>query len=372
MAREVASGGVMYRDVVDHKPPGLTYTYAALRIVFGDAPIWWAVHALGLVVMLGTMTALFGIGRHLLSDRRIWFVPPLLYALVTAAKQPVDALAVNGELLMNLPLALAVWLALRPGARGARRIALDLAVGALVGVAALYKYQASVLGLALLVLVDRRARLRPLAWLAGHALPFIAAAAWFAHRGALPEAIAWGLRFNGRYLAAGPTFRNVLERLALQLLGVVVPSLLVYAAGTSALLRRPEPAAPAEGAAGKRFLKAWAVVSLLCVTLGGRFFGHYFLQAELPLVLLAARPLGTTSPRARRRGARVPAAGLHGRGSVSCAVRRALRTGRARLRRHRRRRPASDRARRERLGVGQRAADLHGRRPPRRSALRVL
>jgi len=31
MAREVVAGGVMYRDTVDHKPPGLTYTYAAVR-----------------------------------------------------------------------------------------------------------------------------------------------------------------------------------------------------------------------------------------------------------------------------------------------------------------------------------------------------
>jgi hypothetical protein len=35
--------------------------------------------------------------------------------------------------------------------------------------------------------------------------------------------------------------------------------------------------------------------------LGGRFFGHYFLQAELPLALLAAEPIGLWLRRAPRR-----------------------------------------------------------------------
>ena len=35
------------------------------------------------------------------------------------------------------------------------------------------------------------------------------------------------------------------------------------------------------------FVVIWSVASLGSVALGGRFFGHYFLQAELPLSLLA-------------------------------------------------------------------------------------
>jgi hypothetical protein len=321
MAKEIVAGGVMYREAVDHKPPGLAYTYAAMQAIAGDAGAWTAVHLLGLLAALGTIVALFGIAGQLFSDARVVALPGLLYALASAAKQPVDGLAVNGELLMNLPLALAVLLALSPSpspsrswaGAGARRLALDVAVGILIGVAALYKYQASVLGIALMFLVDpgtwtrTRTWLRPAAWLAGFVLPFALAMAWFAHRGALHDAIAWGLRFNGRYLAAGPSFWNVLERLAIQLVGVVIPSALLYVAGVGSLFGRaapfrragPAPAA-AEGARRMRFLKAWGFVSLLCVTLGGRFFGHYFLQAELPLALLAAPPVARWLGRAPR------------------------------------------------------------------------
>ena len=300
MAKEVLAGGVMYRDVVDHKPPGLTYTYAAVRAVTGDRGVWGGVHLLGLLAVLGTMVALFGIGRQLLQDKGLAPLPPLLYALATAGKQPVDALAVNGELLMNLPLSLAVWIALADRGGRARRLASDLAVGALVAVAALYKYQASVAGAALVFLVDRRAPLRPAAWLLGYAAPFVVTTVWFAHHGALQDAVTWGLRFNGRYLAAGPSLRNVLERLALQLVGVVVPSLVIYTAGLSAVGRRPARPASPEMARGARFVRGWAVASLLCVTLGGRFFGHYFLQAELPLALLAAEPIARWFRRAPR------------------------------------------------------------------------
>jgi hypothetical protein len=38
-------------------------------------------------------------------------------------------------------------------------------------------------------------------------------------------------------------------------------------------------------------LVVWAIESLFCVSLGRRFFGHYFLQPELPLALLAAAPV---------------------------------------------------------------------------------
>ncbi len=67
MAREVAAGGVMYRDVVDHKPPGLTYTYAAVRRVTGEAGALAGVHLLGALAVIATCLSLFGVGRRILE-----------------------------------------------------------------------------------------------------------------------------------------------------------------------------------------------------------------------------------------------------------------------------------------------------------------
>src|ERR1700691_5053063 len=70
-----------------------------------------AVHLVGLLVAAATSAALYGIALCVLERRLAW-VPPVLYALVSTSNQPPDSMAVNGELLMNLPTVLAVWSAL--------------------------------------------------------------------------------------------------------------------------------------------------------------------------------------------------------------------------------------------------------------------
>ena len=305
MAQVVVRGGVMYRDTVDHKPPGLTYTYSTIRALvehlggsFGA--VMTGVHVLGVLVVVLTCVALHAVARELLEPH-LASVPPLLYAFASATSVPPDSLAVNGELLMNLPTALAVLCALRASSKDrslARRLALDVAAGSLCGVAALYKYQGVFVGLSFFFLFTsvRQVFVRGAALLAGLALPFLATGLYFAHRGALHEAIEWGILFNVRYLAEGPDLRAAAARLSMQLLGVVLPSVLVYGAGLFALwllVRRPAITTEARHGVvwGRGLLVVWLLESFYCVTLGRRFFGHYFLQPELPLSLLAAGPL---------------------------------------------------------------------------------
>jgi hypothetical protein len=56
------------------------------------------------------------------------------------------------------------------------------------------------------------------------------------------------------------------------------------------------------------WLAAFALGSVAAVCVGGRFFGHYFLQAEVPLALLAAGPAARLGPRRLALGLGVPAA----------------------------------------------------------------
>jgi hypothetical protein len=305
MAQVVVRGGVMYRDTVDHKPPGLTYTYSAVRALVDSlggsfGAVMTGVHVVGVLAVVLTCVALHAIAREALEPR-LANIPPLLYAFTTATSVPPDALAVNGELLMNLPTALAVLCALWASSKArpaTHRFALDVAAGSLCGVAALYKYQGVFVGLALLFLVTsvRQLVVRGAALLAGLTLPFVAAGLYFAHRGALHDAIEWGILFNVHYLAEGPDLRAAAARLSMQLLGVVLPSALVYGAGLFSLwlllTRRDGSAETRHGVIlGRGLLIVWLLESLYCVTLGRRFFGHYFLQPALPLCLLAAGPV---------------------------------------------------------------------------------
>ena len=216
MARVVARGGTMYADTVDHKPPGLVYTYSAIRWLVErvggpSSAVMNAVHAAGIVFIVLTCLTLHAIAREMVPPLRaeLAALPPLLYAVTSAASVPPDALAVNGELLMNLPTALAVLAALRATRADVTTLArfgLGVLAGAFVAIAALYKYQAALAGVALVCLLpagtkNGRGALIPfLVWSAtlgiGFALPFATTALYFADRGALAEAVRWGLAFN--------------------------------------------------------------------------------------------------------------------------------------------------------------------------------
>jgi hypothetical protein len=318
MAQVVARGGVMYRDTVDHKPPGLVYTYAAVRWLVthlgGTFPqVLAGVHLLGLLFAAATSAVLYAIARRVLEPRLAW-LPAILYALVSASNQPPDSLAVNGELLMNLPTVIAVWCALVATERpAATRFLLDVVAGTMCGVAALYKYQAALLGVSFFFLIPwgettRFMKLlvaRGAALAVGLALPFAAAGFYFWERGALSDAVGWGIEFNRHYLAEGPDLWTAIVRFALQFFGMVVPNFVVWGAGLWGLwvLVRSR-GANVTGATGvtraRAMLVVWALESLYCVTLGRRFFGHYFLQPELPLALLAAGPVAAAWERRPR------------------------------------------------------------------------
>ncbi len=346
MAAELRAGGVMYQTTVDHKPPGLAYTYAAaerVAVALGGTAEGLGmalVHLLGALFAAGTCLSLWGIARRVLAEP-LWVYPPLLYAVVSTALQPVDGLAVNGELLMNLPLALGLWAALEGSARaGWKRAGFDLLAGVLCGAAALYKYQAAIAVLSLPLLCWplsswqrlRSAVQRNLLWAAGSLLPFALVAAFFHAHGALADAIRWGLRFNSSYIAEGAGLVWALGRLAPQLLGVVLPGAVLFVGGAVALvalvrgLLSRSAAAPPPGAApaapsstraragqgdvvsAQPWLAAFALGSIAAVCVGGRFFGHYFLQAEVPLALLAAGPASRLGTRKLALGLGVPAA----------------------------------------------------------------
>ncbi len=295
MAQEIIAGGVMYRSAVNHKPPGIVYTYAALESLAGNGERRMAVvHLFGVLAALGTCFGLYWIGRKILAPPSE-VIAPVLYAVISAAKVPCDGLAVNGELLMNLPTALAVACALEATNRSrAHRIALDVLSGILLAVAVLYKYQAGVL-LGALPYVMQAPRTRWLSratsWAIGFALPLTICASYFYERGALHNAIRWGVVFNVQYVRDGASLAWSAVRLGRQFVGVIIPGAILYVSATVTLVRllrgsnrvgdiRQYPT----------FLLVWSLLSIGSVAIGGRYFGHYFLQAELPLSIAAAGP----------------------------------------------------------------------------------
>jgi len=296
MAQDILAGGVMYHSTIDHKPPGLVYTYAGLERFAGNGQHRMAmVHLFGVLAAIGTSLGLYWMGRIILAPP-LEVIAPLLYAVTSAAKVPYDGLAVNGELLMNLPTALAVACALDATYRSkAQRLVLDVLAGSLVAGAVLYKYQAGILLCALpLVTLETPTMTwwtRLTSWVSGFALTVTCCALYFCHRGALQDARHWGIAYNAEYISEGVPFAWAAQRLGRQLVGVVLPGGVLYVSAIVTLarfgrgndlsysIRRFRP-----------FMLGWSLLSLASVAIGGRYFGHYFLQPELPLSIVAAGP----------------------------------------------------------------------------------
>ncbi len=139
VANEIVDGGRPYLDAVERKPPLLFWTYAAVFALAGKYN-WMALHTVALLWTLGTMAGLHVIGGRLFG-REAGLIAALLYSVF----QPwatANNLALNGELLMNLPLVLA-W-AIAFGRSESRLRPCLLGAGALLGAAFLLKQPAAI------------------------------------------------------------------------------------------------------------------------------------------------------------------------------------------------------------------------------------
>ena len=198
---------------------------------------------------------------------------------------PLDFHAANAETLFALPLLAGTWLCLpadgdSPRARWLR----PFAAGALIGLASLIKQQAGIQLVALgAFLWMGAAGPAAIAYLvAGFAAPWLVAVAALASAGVLAEFYYWTVSINRYYIANGNSLRAGLP----------------FLVGAAATLARASPAVWALALVQlarcavrpRRALLLpclWFLAALLPISLGGRYFLHYFLQLLPPAVLLA-------------------------------------------------------------------------------------
>jgi hypothetical protein len=312
-ADALARGDLLYRDVVDHKPPLVYHLYQAGFAALGPYDTQGA-HALVVLAVLLTAAALFAIARQEELAAGASLAAAGLYVVFSTTWHDYDALAANCELFLLAPQALAALLLLgdlRRPSRSARSAAAHLAVGALIGTSALFKYQGlTFLGASIGMLgwwaVLGRARwswaaTRALCHLGGALLAPALYLAWCARAGNAAAAIQW-FTFNFSYLHAGLSGAAAVARGLRRTALVGGAALVPYALGLAAALAAASSAlrvirgrlhgAPAEDveapAPSVMLGLLWLATSAVALASGGRFFGHYFHLVLAPLCLLAA------------------------------------------------------------------------------------
>src|SRR5262245_2695964 len=142
VAHELLHGGTLYISALDRKPPLLFWIYTAIFFVVGHYN-WIALHLVAVGWILLTMWGLYALGKELF-DREVGLVAALLYSIYTASVH-YHLLALNGEVMMNLPIVWALYLALQQNASG-RGPALVL-IGFLLCCAFLIKQPAAIAAL---------------------------------------------------------------------------------------------------------------------------------------------------------------------------------------------------------------------------------
>ncbi len=313
-------GDLLYRDVVDHKPPLIYHIYQAGFAALGRYDTQGA-HALVVLAVLLTAGFLFAIKRQegvaeaggagsgsgsgSGSSWAFALAAAGLFLVFSTTWHDYDALAANCELFLLVPQTIAAWLLLRAlpaRSGGVRGLAIHLAVGALIGTAALFKYQgltflAASIGLLVWWVILGRASW---SWAAGMALAQVTGALMppavyllsCAAAGNLAAAVYW-FKFNFSYVGAGLTGVAAISR-GLRRTGLIGGAALVpYALGLSAAVAAARGMVRVSRVADVPSPSTvlgllWLCTSAVAVTTGGRFFGHYFHLILAPLCLLAA------------------------------------------------------------------------------------
>jgi 4-amino-4-deoxy-L-arabinose transferase-like glycosyltransferase len=286
-------GGRLYVDAFERRPPLLFLVYAAVLAPFGHTNVQ-AVHVAAVVWMIATMLGLNAAARRLFGARA-GVVAAALYAIY-ACWGDYTNLAWNGELLLNLPLVLALAVTFRPSRS---RLRPELAAaGALVACAFLLKQPAAAaavaLGIYLLLPAYRRARgLRladSLAQAALFSVGFAAVIAFTAWRlraaGVFDEAMYWIFRHHD--MPHGPLDIIFWERLEVAGVWFLLACFPLVAAAVAALSRRGRWVSWEGKEAERATLWMLLAASLLGVSASGRFYLHYFDLLVPPLALAAA------------------------------------------------------------------------------------
>jgi hypothetical protein len=282
MGRVLGSGGEMYVDVIDRKPPIVPYLYAAVHELSVDMRY---VRLLCALLILLNGVVIVALVTRLTADRRAALAGGALSVLGTSLFLPADAQAANFELWALLPASAAVLLVVTARRSTLPRVLLLFAAGACVAVAANCKQPFIVV-----LLPVAYEALRPSAYRIRSLVAVVSGMVM----ATLPLLLVvdqsrmwrWGWADNGDYLDGGvSTTRALAVGAGLTLVFVLFHLSLFYGLWAAVTRRvRLDPV-----------LLVWFGASLLVLPIGLRFFGHYYQQLVPPLAAMTGVALVVAS-----------------------------------------------------------------------------
>ncbi|MFL6215645.1 MAG: ArnT family glycosyltransferase [Blastocatellia bacterium] len=342
-AEEMRRGKALYRDIYFDKPPGIVLVYAALFKLFGAHILTIRLFTILYCVVVSMMLYVFG--KRLYSER-VGLTAAMLFAVFSTVYASGHVQGLNTDFLMALPYTAAAYWLLRSrddvfGRQVTRRQSTGFAVagGASIGVAMQFNPKGAFgfVFFALFLLLayfwkrgdaatrghgdtaregqrnEARLSLRVAASpclrvgffsLVGFALGTLPFVVWLARSHALGfywlYVWDWGARY-ARYYTASQIMATAVAQTANYFLlnNTLLITLLFVAATVFKRMKRAtgstsagEIAATSDAAfRADVALLLWFVVSYTGMSVGGRFYGHYFFQVLPALCLIGGRGL---------------------------------------------------------------------------------
>ena len=343
-AEEILRGKALYREIYFDKPPVLPLLYALLFKVFGTHIL--TIRLFTIFYSVAISAVLYSLGK-LLYNTRVACLGAGMFVVFSTTYTTGHVQGLNTDFLMLLPYAAAGYFFIRSrvepgdGRVGASKRWFALIGGATAGVAFQVNPKAAFdlvfFGVFLVIsrrwfrghgaadsFTSRRSGIagwslfaRALAGFAGASLPFIGYLAARQSLGAYWQYVwAWGSRYASYYPASDVLASALRQSVAYFALNNTLLAGLAFVVANTIKRSRTVPNAPSatEDAAGADLihrlwesdltLLIWFAASFAGLTVGGRFFGHYFFQIMPSLCLIGARGLSGIGSALHRRGAR--------------------------------------------------------------------
>lgn len=282
--QEILRGAILYKDVIEHKPPLLSYIYATMFWLLGETS--FAIKLFSSIYALLTTTSVFFLSRYLFgSPAALWSA--FFYGLFSSGPI-IHGTAVEPELFFSLPLTLSV-LAYVAALKSNERW--FIASGFFATIAVLIKTTALPIFLLLFgVLVVYKNPLKnissfikcALLLIIGPAVCAVILVAFFMYHGALGDFIYWNIIYNLNLMQQGRA-SGFWPRLLGRGLDVSSEHLLLWILSIIALVillfRRRDTTTI--------LLSLWPVTSFMGVSMTGLFWPHYFQQILPSLATLS-------------------------------------------------------------------------------------
>ena len=308
MADTVLDGNVLYRDAWEHQTPLSYYIYALVFLFFGKNNMT-AIHLFAIGWIALTALMIFKLADYLYGDRnKVGFLAGVLYVIFSTTYESGDVLAVNTEIFMVLPLTAAIYYLLK--AEKTAKLPCFILSGILCALGAMTKQTGGLVLPAMLtyLILTPLLQKKEVRWgetfkkclliMLGFSLVIGVCIVYFWLNNALKDFFYLTVKHPYQYSTA-VDLGYLKYRFKVSAASIVVPNLLLWGmAGIttcSIILRavrgylvKDVQRRWNEEEVPETLLVLWLFASLLAISIGGRFFGHYYIQTFPALSILAA------------------------------------------------------------------------------------